>query len=84
MRFKRADKNELCIYRVEKVENISKTDYGIVARVTQLTLDKPWLQEEDISLEIMRKTTVYLKSEVLSLSEKPIKLDVSNKTEPGN
>ncbi|KAF3886722.1 MULTISPECIES: putative baseplate assembly protein [Nostocales] len=78
----RADKNELCIYRVEKVENISKTDYGIVARVTQLTLDKPWLQEEDISLEIMRKTTVYLKSEVLSLSEKPIKLDVSNKTEP--
>ncbi|MBP5975002.1 putative baseplate assembly protein [Brasilonema sp. CT11] len=75
----RADKNELCIYGVEKVENISKTDYGFVARVTQLTLDKPWLNENDTSLEVLRKTTVYLQSEVLSLVEKPIGLDVSNK-----
>ncbi|MBR8837437.1 MAG: putative baseplate assembly protein [Stigonema ocellatum SAG 48.90 = DSM 106950] len=74
----RADKNELCVYRVEKVENISKTDYGFVARVTQLTLDKPWLNEEDTSLGVLRKTTVYLKSEVLSLAEKPIDVDVSN------
>jgi hypothetical protein len=78
----RADKNELCIYRVEKVENISKTDYGIVARVTQLTLDKPWLHENDTSLEVLRKTTVYIKSEVLSLVEKPIDLDVSNQAKP--
>lgn len=74
----RADKNELCIYRVEKVENISKTDYGFVARVTQLTLDKPWLNEEDTSLGVLRQTTVYLKSEVLSMVEKPIDLDVCN------
>jgi len=74
----RPDKNELCIYRVEKVENISKTDYGFVTRVTQLTLDKPWLNEEDTSLGVLRQTTVYLKSEVLSLVEKPIDLDVCN------
>jgi Baseplate J-like protein len=74
----RADKNELSIYRVEKVENISKTDYGFISRVTQLTLDKPWLNENDTSLEVLRKTTVYIKSEVLSLAEKPIDLDVSN------
>lgn len=80
----RADKNELYIYRVEKVENISKTDYELVARVTQLTLDKPWLNENDISLEVLRKTTVYIKSEVLPLVDKPIDLDVSNQAKPSS
>ena len=74
----RADKNEQSIYRVEKVETVSKTDYGTVARVTQLTLNKAWLQAEDISLSVLRNTTVYLNSEVLTLAEKPIGLDVSN------
>lgn len=73
----RADKDELSIYRVKKIENISKTDYGSVARVTQLTLDKPWLNENDTSLQVLRKTTVYINSEVLPLVEKPI-VDVSN------
>lgn len=69
----RVDNSEISIYQVIKVENISKIAYNIVARITQLTLDKPWLKEQDISLDVMRKTTVYLKSD-LNLIEKPIDL----------
>lgn len=70
----RVDVNEIGIYQVIKVESISKIAYSIVGRITQLTLDKPWLKEEDISLDVMRKTTVYLKSEDLNLVEKPVNL----------
>lgn len=70
----RVDVNEIEIYQVIKVENISKIAYNIVGRITQLTLDKPWLKEQDTSLDVMRKTTVYLKSEDLNLVEKPIDL----------
>ncbi|MEH2221892.1 putative baseplate assembly protein [Nostoc sp.] len=70
----RVDVNEIEIYQVIKVENISKIAYNIVGRITQLTLDKPWLKEQDISLDVMRKTTVYLKSEDLNLVEKPVDL----------
>lgn len=68
----RVNQDEPGIYRVEKVEDVSKTDYNTVARVTQLTLDKPWLQEGDTSVEVLRKTTVYIPSETLTLTEKPI------------
>lgn len=70
----RVDVNEIEIYQVIKVENISKIAYNIVGRITQLTLDKPWLKEQDTSLDVMRKTTVYLKSEDLNLVEKPVDL----------
>ncbi|MEH1781828.1 MAG: putative baseplate assembly protein [Nostoc sp.] len=65
---------EIGIYQVIKVENLTKVAYDTVARITQLTLDKPWLKEQDISLDIIRKTTVYLKSEDLNLVEKPVDL----------
>ncbi|RCJ32424.1 putative baseplate assembly protein [Nostoc punctiforme NIES-2108] len=70
----RVDVNEIEIYQVIKIENISKIAYNIVGRITQLTLDKPWLKEQDTSLDVMRKTTVYLKSEDLNLVEKPVDL----------
>ncbi|MEH2127696.1 baseplate J/gp47 family protein [Nostoc sp.] len=70
----RVDINEIGVYQVIKVENISKIAYSIVGRITQLTLDKAWLKEQDISLDVMRKTTVYLKREDLNLLEKPVNL----------
>ncbi|MEH1770903.1 MAG: putative baseplate assembly protein [Nostoc sp.] len=70
----RVDVNEIGVYQVIKVENISKIAYSIVGRITQLTLDKAWLKEQDISLDVMRKTTVYLKREDLNLVEKPVNL----------
>ncbi|MBN3925391.1 putative baseplate assembly protein [Nostoc sp. NMS4] len=70
----RVDVNKIEVYQVIKVENVSKIAYSIVGRITQLTLDKPWLKEQDISLDVMRKTTVYLKSEDLNLVEKPVDL----------
>ncbi|MBH8578160.1 putative baseplate assembly protein [Nostocaceae cyanobacterium CENA369] len=70
----RVDVNEIGIYQVIKVENFTKIAYNTVGRITQLTLDKPWLKEQDTSLDVMRKTTVYLKSEDLNLVEKPVDL----------
>jgi len=69
----RVDDSEISIYQVIKVENISQIAYNTVARIIQLTLDKPWLKEQDTSLDVMRKTTVYLPSD-LNLVEKPIDL----------
>lgn len=70
----RVDVNEIGIYQVIKVENLTKIAYNTVGRVTQLTLDKPWLKEQDTSLNVMRKTTVHLKSGDLNLVEKPVDL----------
>jgi predicted phage baseplate assembly protein len=70
----RPDKTLIC--RVESVQTISKADYGITAKVTQLTLDQPWLDASDVSLSVLRSTTVLVQSEGLSLSEEPIDTDV--------
>ncbi|OUL29686.1 putative baseplate assembly protein [Nostoc sp. RF31YmG] len=71
----RVDVNEIGIYQVIKVANLTKIAYETVGRITQLTLDKPWLKEQDTSLDVMRKTTVHLKSGDLNLVEKPVDLN---------
>jgi predicted phage baseplate assembly protein len=63
---------ERLIRQVNKVETISKTDYGLSAKVTQLTLNKAWLQDTDRSLSLLRQTTVYAQSEELKLAEEAI------------
>ena len=65
----RVNVSEISIYQVIKVENLTKIAYNTVGRITQLTLNEPWLNEQDTSLDVMRKTTVYLKSEDLNLVE---------------
>ncbi|MDZ8188787.1 MAG: putative baseplate assembly protein [Nostoc sp. ChiSLP02] len=77
----RVDVKEIGIYQVIKVENLTKIAYDTVGRITQLTLDKPWLKEQDTSLDVMRKTTVHLKSGDLNLVEKPIDLNDAPSTE---
>lgn len=64
--------NQQFIRQVEKVETISKADYGISAKVTQLTLNDRWLEDNDSTLDVIRQTTVYAQSEELELAEEVI------------
>ncbi|MEA3275622.1 MAG: putative baseplate assembly protein [Pseudomonadota bacterium] len=65
------------VAQVEQVRTLSRADYSISAKVTQLLLDQPWLSDQDTSLALLRGTTVYAQSEELDLSEEPIEDDVS-------
>lgn len=64
------------LYRVAQVRTLSRAAYGITGKVTQLLLDRPWLSTQDISLSLLRGTTVYARNEVLQLAEAPIERDV--------
>lgn len=65
------------VFSVDKVRTISRADYGISARVTQLVLDRPWLTPDDTSLAVVRGTTVHAQSEELVPAEEPIVDDVA-------
>ncbi|BAZ11847.1 hypothetical protein NIES4071_36730 [Calothrix sp. NIES-4071] len=64
--------NTQIISQVEKIETITKADYGISAKVTQLTLKDRWLEDNDLTLDVIRQTTVYAQSEELKLAEEVI------------
>jgi predicted phage baseplate assembly protein len=65
------------VARVEAVTLLSPTDYGLPAtKITQLTLDRPWLNSDDVSLADIRNVSVYLQSEVLPLAGEPYDADV--------
>ena len=72
----RPDKDSLIKCRVEKAETISKANYG---KVTQLTLNAPWLESTDYSLSLLRKTFIYAQSESLALAERPFQGNVQGK-----
>lgn len=62
---------QTAFYQVIDTQTVSKTDYGISSRVTQLTLDNPWLDEEQL-LSKLREVTIYAQGEPLALSEEPL------------
>jgi predicted phage baseplate assembly protein len=68
------------VYRVEQVRTVSRADYGITAKVTQLLLEQPWLTAQDTSLSLLRGTTAYVQSEQLDLAEEPIEDDVAGRS----
>ncbi|MEU4768762.1 putative baseplate assembly protein [Actinosynnema sp. NPDC023794] len=65
------------IARVSGVRTIAKQGFGISGKVTELVLDRPWLDAQDTRLSDIRDTTVYLRGERLALAEEPITNDVS-------
>ncbi len=73
----RADRDPI-LARVEQIRTVSRADYGVAARVTQLVLDRPWLDSDDTSLAVIRGTTVHAQSEELELAEEPIEEDVAD------
>lgn len=72
----RADSQPL-VARIEQARTVSRADYGITARVTQLVLDQPWFTANDTSLAVFRNTTVHAGSERLDLAEEPVPGDVT-------
>jgi hypothetical protein len=72
----------LVISRISQVKEVSRADYGLALKSTQLTLEKPWLNtlvtaSDDIDLASndfgdIRSTTVFAQSELMELSEAPI------------
>ena len=64
-------KSEQIITLVEKIETVSMAAYGVTGRVTQLTLKDPWLFDKDVSLSVLRRTTVYAQSVALHVSNDP-------------
>jgi predicted phage baseplate assembly protein len=65
------------VARVEAVASVSVADYGMPAtRVTVLTLDRPWLTDDDTMLSDIRDVTVYLQSEPLVPAGEPYDADI--------
>ena len=63
--------------RVSRVETLARTDFNATAKVTQLTLEKPWLEDHDRLLSSLRRTSILCQSEPLDLAEEPYDADVS-------
>ncbi|WP_460523952.1 putative baseplate assembly protein [Flindersiella endophytica] len=68
------------ITRVESSRVISRADFGITGKVTELTLVDEWLDENDSSLADIRNTTVYSKGEALEVATEPVTDDVFGDT----
>jgi baseplate J-like protein len=64
------------IAKITESRTTAKADFGLAAKVTQLTLSASWLTDQDTLLSVMRDTTVYVQSESLALAEEPIEEDV--------
>lgn len=66
---------------VASVSQLSLSLYNLPARVTQLSLNTPWLDpKNDVMLTVARSTTVYAQSDPLLLAEEPILDRVSGDT----
>jgi predicted phage baseplate assembly protein len=64
--------NQTKYYQVVNTQTVSKPDYGINGKVTQLTLDNPWLENQDKLLSDIRGVTIYAQGEPLELVEAPL------------
>ncbi|MGW1177585.1 putative baseplate assembly protein [Kitasatospora sp. NPDC002543] len=64
------------ITRVTDVRVISRADFGITGKVTELSLQQPWLDDKDTQLSDIRDATVYARGESLRLADEPVTEDV--------
>lgn len=72
----RADRKDPLVAHVSSVQKVARNDYGLSARVTELKLDQPWLDDKDLMLSVARETSVFAQSEELTLAEQPVTADV--------
>ncbi|MDQ6707338.1 MAG: putative baseplate assembly protein, partial [Acidobacteriota bacterium] len=69
----RPDSVQPIITQIDKVRKTAKAAYGISGRITQLTLNKQWLDpDKDLMLSVARNVNVSAQSEELTLAEEPI------------
>jgi predicted phage baseplate assembly protein len=62
--------------QVTSTRTISLAGFGITGKVTQLSLDQPWLDEHDTLLAHIRDATIYARGETLQLATEQITDDV--------
>ena len=62
--------------QVTGTRTISVADFGITGKVTQLTLDRPWLDDHDTLLAHIRDATVYARGDSLQLAAELVTDDV--------
>lgn len=72
--------NGLQVCKVKQVDTLSRSDYGISAKVTRLTFYQQWFTyksgSEDVPLSLLRGLTIYAQSEELELAEQALNEDV--------
>jgi predicted phage baseplate assembly protein len=68
---------DLIVTDAIEVRTISRADYAISGRVTELVLGIDWLTDADQSLGDIRETTVFTRNEALGLAEEPIEDEVT-------
>jgi hypothetical protein len=66
----------LDVYVVSGVRTVARALYNLTGKVTELTLDRPWLTTQDTSLSVLRHTTVYGQEGSLPLADAPFDGDV--------
>lgn len=66
--------------QVKSSRIVSKSDFGVTGKVSELTLVDNWLDAADTSLADIRDTTVYTRGDPLSLATQPVTDDVSGAT----
>jgi Baseplate J-like protein len=61
---------------VDRVQTVSRADYGVTGKVTELTLaghgGLAWIQASDHSLAALRRITIYAQAEALNPADAPI------------
>ena len=78
----------ITFHRVKAVRTVSMTTAGFSAKVTQLTVDPPWLSDVDANArealmqrpQVLRGTVVHAQTEKLELAEEPLDTDVEGDT----
>ncbi len=64
------------ITRVTGVRVLSRADFGITGKVTELTLEDAWLDDQDTLLAHIRDATVHARGEALALADEPVTDDI--------
>jgi predicted phage baseplate assembly protein len=64
------------ITRVVGARVISRADFGITGKVTELSLEDDWLDARDTTLSQIRDTTVHARGETVTLADEPVTEDV--------
>ncbi|MEU4421718.1 putative baseplate assembly protein [Actinoplanes sp. NPDC024001] len=67
----------LLITRVVSSRVVSRADFGITGKVTELVLATDWLDGDDTQLSQIRDTTVYARGDALTPATEPVTADVA-------
>ena len=77
-----APSSQPLITTVKSIQAVSRADYLMSAKVTQLALNQSWLGglNSDSDISALRQTTVWVQAEELDLAEEPLDRDVEGDT----